>query len=72
MKGEETAPAALKPATLELPASLVRDSRAWDYGQRARRLLALELQMIGFRNDHKSTDLESVDWKGLYVSVTKK
>lgn len=71
MKGEEAAPPP-KPAALEFPASLIRDAEklGWSMSD-ARRLLSIQQQIIGFRNDHKSSDLESVDWIGLYKTVTK-
>ena len=72
MKGAEPAPAASKPAPLELPASLVRTAEKWQLTvNQARRLMSIQQQIVGFRNDHKSTDLESYDWDALYRTVTK-
>jgi transcriptional regulator with XRE-family HTH domain len=72
MKGEEVAPPAPKPTSLEFPASLIRDAEKLGLTfSDARRLLGIQQQIVGFRNDHKSADLESVDWIALYKSVTK-
>jgi len=72
MKGEEAMPAPPKPVPLELPAALVRTAEKWKLTvNQARRLMSIQQQIVGFRNDHKSTDLESVDWEALYRSVVK-
>ena len=73
MKGEESVPAASKQAPLELPASLVRTAEKWQLTvNQARRLMSIQQQIVGFRNDHKSGDLESVDWEALYRTVSNR
>jgi transcriptional regulator with XRE-family HTH domain len=70
MKGEVTAASASKSVPLELPAALVRTAEKWQLTvNQARRLMSMQQQIVGFRNDNKSTDLESFDWDTLYRSV---
>jgi len=59
-----------KDVPLELPASLVRlAEQAGLTVNQARRLLSMQQQIVGFRNDNKSTDLEGFDWAALHKSV---
>jgi transcriptional regulator with XRE-family HTH domain len=69
MKGAVAAPTT-KPAPLELPAALVRAAEKYQLTvNQARRLMSMQQQIVGFRNDSKSTDPEGFDWDALYRSV---
>lgn len=55
---------------MALPASLVRIATRENLTmQHIRILMGMRRQLIGFRNDQKSTDLEDFDWAKLYDSV---
>lgn len=69
MKGDENAQVA-KDVPLELPASLVRvASREGLTVNQARQLLGMQRQIKAFRNDLKSTELETFDWDTFYKSL---
>jgi transcriptional regulator with XRE-family HTH domain len=69
MKGA-TAQVEQKAVPLELPASLVRLAEQVGLTvNQARRLLSMQQQIVGFRHDNKSTDLETFDWNALHKSV---
>lgn len=69
MKGDQGI-ASVKETSLELPASLVRLAEKVGLTvNQARRLMSMQQQIVGFRNDHKSTDLEMFEWEELYRSM---